>query len=811
MAAISPLPSGWKRLKDQRIKDKLTRFYRHEDAWKDFPEAAIHEPPAFMYWRLVYNSAVADLEAGTNYEGEDEEGEKEEHNHEDKGGGGGDGDDSLVRHDNGAAAAEHDSDKAAAALPAAAQPARPRPYNYFISKTHRPFLFDFAEQLRTYEDGGDDSDEYVAAASNRASPVSNALGGGGGGGGRRGSPTTTSADDDKDGNDKDDGDEDDDEDDDDDEDEDDDWDLRERLKNTPHFTMEELLAFAEDCCISAKEVQSNPKLASFLEQQLLMPLPDGWTKFTNPDGKVHYYHEKKRLGMWVHPRGESIFERHTRVVARKTQVVIDNRLKARQTLALEKALDKTKNNTALADLLESNRLAQLEHSVVYSELTPEEEATSFYAKRFGEAPRFQLNARTIILNEMIHSETSDFNVTPAQVIQMALFFGIKTREEPWLLCVALCALLAPLPPFWRVMNDERKKDSDSSEPPQTASSSSLSLSRGGEQQPPRPKTSVKVRTIEFAINEHGSVQFIQKEESLSRLLFVRDLDRYTKHSQEAHPSDVYWRVAIKSLREAMAGKALTSDELDACAILPFYRSVAVDDVEDGAVDLELFYYNFVTGRAIFATDDGSFDIPPIVDLGLSSGDRHRRFGRKNEINSGGGGTVSSKGKRATVVNKGGAGAGAGAGGIYKFVTPPPHKVSVPNHVFFPPIFPAEKRRGGGGDEWSREMGNVLEAESYLLAGGDFQQQHHQRPRTRQALESADQQRVNPKNGHLYVGCSGIARTLQVKQSKGIFATGGTWEERALEAHTSEIHVSEHEYLKLFSNYAYKNEKPQKGE
>lgn len=64
----------------------------------------------------------------------------------------------------------------------------------------------------------------------------------------------------------------------------------------------------------------------YLEEQLLLPLPDGWVKHVNPDGEVHYVHEYKKISMWDHPRASLVQQIHERVVARRKKVELDARL-----------------------------------------------------------------------------------------------------------------------------------------------------------------------------------------------------------------------------------------------------------------------------------------------------------------------------------------------------------------------------------------------------------------------------------------------------------------------------------------------------
>jgi len=128
----------------------------------------------------------------------------------------------------------------------------------------------------------------------------------------------------------------------------------------------------------------------------------------------------------------------------------------------------------------------------------------------------------MIMDEINSNEGSVEGLTPAQVVQMALFFGIKPSEEPHLMCVAMLAVLAPLPPFWYVVEEEEEGE------------------EGGER--------VNVKTIDFSISDQGGISFTPKEEQGARLMYARDLDANNIHTQKEHPSDEFWRKLTENAR-----------------------------------------------------------------------------------------------------------------------------------------------------------------------------------------------------------------------------------------------------------------------
>ena len=294
----------------------------------------------------------------------------------------------------------------------------------------------------------------------------------------------------------------------------------------PVYTMKDILAFAKECKIPDHEVESHPKLQNFLKVELIKVLPDTWERCVNPDGKAHFYDEPRKLSMWKHPRAEGIRIRHDKVVAKRKKLELEARLKERQDEAMRRAVEKTANHVQNARLVDYNREKTESSKMHFSTLEPEEEALVFYQKRFGKkGGSFLIDGVSFVL-EMMQEEAKEIECTPAQVVQMALFFGISPSTEPWLLCIAMCAVLAPLPPFWYVIFPD--EDSDS----------------GGAQKEAKPDSDSRnehVKAIDFTINENGAAHFVAKEEELAPLLFARDKDESTTHRQVDHPSDSYWR------------------------------------------------------------------------------------------------------------------------------------------------------------------------------------------------------------------------------------------------------------------------------
>lgn len=109
----------------------------------------------------------------------------------------------------------------------------------------------------------------------------------------------------------------------------------------PVYTMKDILTFAKECKIPAAEVEENEKLSSFLKNELVKALPDTWERCVNPDGKIHYYDEPRKISMWKHPHADGIRIRHEKVVAKRKKMLLEARIKERQDDAMQKAVQKT--------------------------------------------------------------------------------------------------------------------------------------------------------------------------------------------------------------------------------------------------------------------------------------------------------------------------------------------------------------------------------------------------------------------------------------------------------------------------------------
>ncbi|GMI40650.1 hypothetical protein TeGR_g8266 [Tetraparma gracilis] len=513
--------------------------------------------------------------------------------------------------------------------------------------------------------------------------------------------------------------------------------------------------FAKQCKITPYEYKHNPKVRVYLEEQLLLSLPDGWVKHVNPDGEVHYVHEYKKISMWDHPRASLVQQIHERVVARRKKVELDARLKERQEKAMAAALDKTKAHVSHANLASSNREKTEKEKIYFSGLAPLDEAVEFYERRYGEAERFLVAGPDFVLREM-NAEGGDVDVSPAQVIQMALFFGIDVAREPWLLCIAMCAVLAPIPPFWYVLMPEAE---EAPEADGGRGVKSRAESRGQQ---------VHVRTIDFEIGEGGGGYFLPKEEELAPLLFARDVSDASTHRQEAHPSDPYWRKVVEVSREGAV--RLTANERLRCCVLPFFNQIA-RGLRSAEGSGDLFYYDFVAGKPLFADEKGEFVAPKEMEEALPkivSGKRGMRIGGINK---------ADKGLARQMM-----------------------KVSVSTPSFLPPIpNPHSKEQE---NELNGDMKSILDATRFLLGVEEEEAERAEmggsrmRPRTRQALTPAVEEGAEGEvrgAGALHVGFSGMERTLHLH---GRSTT--PWVNKDEEGRV----IEEQEFEGLFTNFLY---------
>ncbi|GMH99313.1 hypothetical protein TrST_g9163 [Triparma strigata] len=481
----------------------------------------------------------------------------------------------------------------------------------------------------------------------------------------------------------------------------------------PVYTMKDILTFAKQCKIPATEVEGSEKLSSFLKNELMKALPDTWERCVNPDGKVHYYDEPRKISMRKHPRADGIRIRHEKIIAKRKKMLLEARIKERQDEAMKKAVEKTGQHVKNARLVDLNREKTEQSKMHFSHLDPEEEAIVYYRSRFGRSGgEFLVDSVSYIL-DMMQEEAKEVECSPAQVVQMAIFFGIKPSEEPHLLCIAMCAVLAPLPPFWYVQFDEKSEESDENND-----------KTGGRRE--------SVKSIDFSIGDNGSAHFVTKEEELSPLVFARDVDETTTHKQVDHPSDIYWRQIAEESREA--GKQLSEVQKLRCSILPFFN----DDVKSGN---RLYYYDFKNGKPIFANSKGNF---------VSSNIAHFKNLTLPKSVGGETGFYEKKARKKSVKRN----------AIYKYKPKRELKVmklNVSSPSFLPPI----PRGHLEGVQEEDGMDGIAAAERFLLSemerlgeGEGDRPVSYARPRTKQDLRGKG-------GGSLFVGFSGMQRPLAV--------------------------------------------------
>ena len=133
------------------------------------------------------------------------------------------------------------------------------------------------------------------------------------------------------------------------------------------------------------------------------------------------------MSIFKHPRASAIQVRHEKALVRKKKIELNSRLNRRQTMAMEKAIAMQAAHVKQAKLMEHNKGVAEAAKLYYSELPPAEECWVFYKTRYGEGQTFLNDAVNMILDEINGTEGSVEGLTPAQVVQMALFFGIKVR------------------------------------------------------------------------------------------------------------------------------------------------------------------------------------------------------------------------------------------------------------------------------------------------------------------------------------------------------------------------------------------------
>ena len=297
----------------------------------------------------------------------------------------------------------------------------------------------------------------------------------------------------------------------------------------------------------------------------------------------------------------------------------------------------------------------------------------------------------------------------------------------------MCAVLAPLPPFWYAVfpNGEDK-------------------GAGGDQREVKPNSDSKnnhVKAIDFTIGDNGAAHFVAKEEELAPLLFARDKDESTTHKQMDHPSDSYWKqITVESRR---AAEYLTDVQLLRCSILPFFNQYI-------GTGNRLYYYDFKHGKPIFSNSKGDFVSSDLVHL--------KNFALPKTV-GGEKGFYEKKAKKKQVIRK---------SSIYKFQPKKElkvKKISVTTPAFLPPI------PRGYLAELVEEDEGIMAAERYLLAEPEDQHAESRphsitRPRTKQDM------RLKDNSGSLFIGFSGMQRPLAPVSIDTIDGRGATpWLDR----------------------------------
>lgn len=312
------------------------------------------------------------------------------------------------------------------------------------------------------------------------------------------------------------------------------------------------------------------------------------------------------------------------------------------------------------------------------------------------------------------------------------------------MCVAMLAVLAPLPPFWYVVEEESLEGV------------------GGER--------VNVKTIDFAITEEGGVSFTAKEEQGARLMYARDLDDKITHSQKEHPSDEFWRKITQGARAS--SEFLSETEKFKVSVLPFFNQKATRGEK-------LFYYNFTSSKPVFASSTGEFEafdgkggggkLKFPGEVGGQKGYFEKR--RRATINQ-----FKSKKRHSTIFKY------TPSKELRKGVPSPKNlgrtllNVSISSPLLLPPIPASIKEEGEeqngllGVEHWmlGEEGEGVVEEEERRIA------EEVERPRTTQ-----DEKRL--VKGSLFVGFSGMKRPLNVAKQNLMNGRGGTpWQERERE-------------------------------
>ena len=177
----------------------------------------------------------------------------------------------------------------------------------------------------------------------------------------------------------------------------------------------------------------------------------------------------------------------------------------------------------------------------------------------------------------------EMKIEPEQVVQMGVYFGIKREDvivDSYLFGIAMCALYAPLPPFWHIVGFSEELNKIREE---------------------RHNDMLKKRTtIDFAMshNGEGDVFHFKKENYGTEMLkFARDKVGGENHLQSSHPSDSYWREVFDSTRsqaEDQDNLFFTDEFRERCSILPFLSEMK--DYEG------LWWYDFLNCVPIMTND-----------------------------------------------------------------------------------------------------------------------------------------------------------------------------------------------------------------
>ena len=768
MAANTPLEKPWIQGPPIYVEeeDVCYRQYR-DDTWDD-SKLYVREPPGMEYWRLVLECCRMD---------DDDD----------------DADDDYGDDD--------DDDVEGSGIDERRKAYDTTEYNKFASKkSGREYFFDYDTQLKTFVDGGQDEDDELEEEE--------------GGGELEKKKNEEEEEKEKE-----------------EEEEEKETQRQSKLnfKQMLIVTHEDVLRFGRESKIPPREIENNPKLATYLKNTLLQPLEDDWKKARNPDGKVFYYRDysdsDKKEAIWYHPLAPETEEKYKRGLEKRKEFETKQRLQKRQTLALERSLEKTRHHSQIADLIARNQRKGAREKIVLS-LGPQEEALEFYTKRYGPPNLFLKKVQEVVVREMYEAD-DDMQITPEQVVQMGLYFGMKQNaivEESFLLGAALCALYAPLPPFWHVIGFEEERNKIREE---------------------RKENLMNRRTtIDFALSE-GEAIYAEEEFSSDMLLFARDKVGGEKYTQSSHPSDEYWRAVFDSAREHNddEGNIFFSDALkERCSVLPFVCEVG-EGIEGGSDYEGLWWYDFSNCVAILSEDYKNVKRTKFPRLG-----RRHAMGLTKQ---GEDGTIKKKRRASSIfkfevpetlraAEKGEAGRegydgegsrtaeGMGSNGIMPGESFPAGELGVLEEESQMPGMSilnsaqnspsgSERNVGLGGTRTAAEEEAVIYARDSKEANfysdpNDFRISLS-RPHTRSNMKSRgglgweEEEGLMNEKGNLLMGPSGMARTLHVlppvtKEKNGMWRVRTPWDERWGPGGDISAEIGDAEYKDLFTVFRY---------